>query len=79
VEAALQNELRLLQAGIHRSQQRLQVLETQYGLSTDEFLRRYENNQLDETLEFAEWIGEHRLLERLQEKAQTLQEVQFAD
>lgn len=79
VEAALQNELRLLQAGIRRSQQRLQKLEARYGLSTDEFLQRYENNQIEETLEFSEWIGEYRMLERLKEKAQALQEVEFAD
>jgi hypothetical protein len=79
VEAALQNELRLLQVGIRRSQQKLQELEARYGFSTEEFLQNYENNELDETLEFAEWIGEHRLLERLQEKVQTLREVQFAD
>jgi len=79
VEAALQNELRLLQAGIRRTQQRLQELEARHGLSTDEFLQRYENNQIEETLEFSEWIGEYRMLERLKEKAQALQEVEFAD
>ena len=79
VEAALHNELRLLEAGIRRSQQKLQEFQARYELTTEEFLRRYENNQLEETLEFADWIGEYRLLERLQEKAQTLREVQFAD
>jgi len=79
VEAALQNELRLLEAGIRRSQQKLQEMESRHGMLTEDFLRRYENNQLEETLEFAEWIGEHHLLTRLQEKAQTLLEVQFAD
>ena len=79
VEAALQNEIRLLQAGIHRCQQKLQEFEAQYGLATAEFVRRYENDQLEETLELAEWIGEYRLLARLLEKAQILQEVQFAD
>ena len=79
VEAALQNEHRILQAGIRRSQQRLQELEIRYGLSTDEFLQRYEDNQIEEALEFSEWIGEYRMLERLKEKAQALQEVEFAD
>jgi hypothetical protein len=79
VEAALANELRLLEAGIRRSQLKLRELENRYGLSTKDFLPRYENNQLEENLEFAEWIGEYRLLERLQEKAQTLREVRFAD
>jgi len=79
IEAALQNELRLLQAGIRRTEGRLQAFEMEYALSSQEFLRRYENDELPETLEFAEWIGEHRLLERLREKAETLQEIHFAD
>jgi hypothetical protein len=79
VQAALQNELRVLEAGIRRSQERLQEMETRYGFSTSDFIRRFENDELQETLEFAEWVGEYRLCARLQEKAQTLHEVQFAD
>lgn len=79
VEAALHNELRLLEAGIRRTQQKLQELEARYGVSTAEFRRRYENNEQEETLEFTEWIGESRLLERLQEKADTLREIRVAN
>ncbi|MFQ5865994.1 MAG: hypothetical protein ACE5IW_12270 [bacterium] len=78
VEAALENELRLLESGIRRSQQRLEEFEEKFGLSTEEFMKRYENDQLDETLEFSEWIGEYRLSERLEEKAETLREIHFA-
>jgi hypothetical protein len=79
VEAALHNELRLLQAGIRRTEQRLHTFETKYGLSSAEFLQSYENDELQETIDFAEWIGEHRLLERLREKADTLQEIRIAN
>jgi hypothetical protein len=78
VEAAIRNEVRLLQAGIRRTEQRLRAFEVQYGLISQEFLQRYENDELPETLDFAEWIGEYRLLERLREKADTLQEIRFA-
>lgn len=79
VEAALRNELRLLQTGIQRSEQKLQQWEARYGLPTLEFVRRYENDQFEETLELAEWVGEHRLMTRLLEKVQILQEVKFAN
>ena len=79
VEGALQNELRLLEAGIRRSEQRLQEFEARYGLSTVDFVQRYENDELDETLEFAEWVGEYRLRERLLEKASALRAIRFAD
>jgi len=79
VEGALQNELRLLEAGIRRSEQRLQEVEARYGLSTADFIQRYENDELEETLEFAEWIGEYRLKERLLEKADILRAIRFAN
>ena len=79
VEAALHNELRLVQAGIRRTEQRLQTFETQYTLSTRTFLRRYENDELPETLDFAKWVGEYRLRERLRDKATLLQEIRMAD
>lgn len=68
VEGALRNELRLLKAGIRRTEQRVQEFETRYGMISDEFLQRFENDELEETLTFAEWIGECRLLIRLREK-----------
>ena len=79
VEAAIQNELRLLAAGIRRTERRLRGFEEKYGLATAEFLQQYENDKLEETLDFDEWIGEWRLLERLQDNASTLQEIQFAN
>jgi hypothetical protein len=56
VEAALANELRLLEAGIRRTEHRLHELEARYQLSTEEFVRRFEDDEFGETLEFAEWI-----------------------
>lgn len=79
VESALSNELRVIQAGIRRTEQRLKAFESQYGLSSQEFLHRYENDEFAETLDFAEWVGEYRLLERLHEKAETLREIRFAN
>jgi len=79
IEGAIHNELGLLQSGIRRTERRLQAFEKQYSLSTEEFLRRYENDELPETLDYAEWVGEYRLLERMREKADTLQEIRFAN
>jgi len=79
VEAALTNEARLLEAGIRRTEQRLRDFEKERQMTTAEFVARYENNELPETLESAEWIGEHRLLARLREKADVLRGVRFAD
>ncbi|MCK4487016.1 MAG: hypothetical protein KAU38_09670 [Desulfobacterales bacterium] len=79
VEAALENELRLLEAGIRQTEQRLRKFEEKYHLSAQEFVSRYENDELEETMDFAEWIGEFRLLERLRDKAETLRDIRFAN
>jgi arginase family enzyme len=78
VEGALANEARLLQAGIARTETRLREFEAERQLSTAEFLRRYQDDVIAETLELAEWIGEARLLERMQQKLAVLQDIQIA-
>lgn len=78
VKAALENELRLLEAGIRQTKQSLQKFEEKYHMSTQDFFSGYQNDELRETLEFAEWIGEYRLLERLKEKADILRDIRFA-
>ena len=45
----------LLEAGIRRTEERLNDFETKFNLLTAEFIRRFENDEFEETLEFAEW------------------------
>ena len=78
IQAALMNEARLLEAGKRQTERRLVKYEAEYQMSTREFVRRFESNELDETLELIEWIGEYRMLKRLQEKIEILQGIQFA-
>mgnify|MGYP001575352892 FL=1 len=79
VEAALINQLKLLKAGVHRTEKRIREFEEKHRLLTKEFVNRFENDEFEETLEFAEWIGEYRLLKKLQKKIGILQEVHFAN
>ena len=77
VEAALANQLRLLQAGIRQTEERLKKFENQFQMNTQDFISRYENDEIEETLDKGEWIGEARLLKRLQEKAETIRDIRF--
>jgi len=79
VQSALANELRLLDAGIQQTEERLKAFENKFQLTTAEFIPRFESNQIAETVELAEWVGEHRLLERLREKAEVLRGIEFAN
>jgi len=78
VESALKNELRLIEAGIRQTQHRLDGFETKFQMKTHDFITSYENDKLEESMEYMEWVGESRLLERLNEKADTLRNIRFA-
>ena len=77
VEAALENELRLIEAGIKQTEQHLKKFEEKYQLNTQDFVINYENDQFEESMDFIEWIGESKLLKRLLEKADTLRSISF--
>jgi len=68
IEAALTNQTKLLKAGLRRTEERIREFEERYRILTQEFLTRFENDEFEETSEFAEWIGEYRLLKKLQQK-----------
>lgn len=68
VESALAREAGLLEVAIRQTEARLHAFEAQYQMSTDEFLRRFANDEIAETLDLDEWIGESRLLDRLFQK-----------
>ena len=77
VEAALANELRLTEAGVKQAENKVHEFEKRYRMSSKEFITRYENDEIEENLDLTEWIGELRLLERLQEKMETLRDIRF--
>lgn len=77
VEAALANELRLIQAAIRQSEERLRIFEETYDMTTTDFVARFEDDELEETLDLVEWIGEYRLLIHLQYKAETYQGIEI--
>jgi hypothetical protein len=77
VEGVLAAALRDLELGIQSTEQRLQVFEQKYKMSTSEFVQRYENDEIEETLELGEWIGEYRMLKDLQDDIIQLRDIEF--
>jgi predicted N-acyltransferase len=57
VEAALNIELRMLEAAIQRTEKKIRGYETVHDMSSAHFVQRFENDDLPESLEFAEWMG----------------------
>lgn len=77
IEAALRAELRMLELSVQRTSQRLQAFEAQYGLTSDEFERRFNTGEIEESLDFIEWAGEIKTARLLEAQRQALQGVQL--
>ncbi len=81
IEEALSKRIASLKDGIRRTEERLQEFESKYQMSTEEFLRRFENDELQHRLdmEFDEWVGESRMLKMLDDKVNKLRGVEFVN
>ncbi|MBE9215061.1 hypothetical protein IQ247_20740 [Plectonema cf. radiosum LEGE 06105] len=79
IQSALSERLYSIEAGIKRTEERLQEFENKYQLSTEEFLIRFNNDQLTHNFDFDEWIGESRMLAHLQETREAVEEVKFVN
>lgn len=79
VEAALHNEVRLLEAGLRQTQHRLRTFEVTHGMATVDFVQKYADNDLPETLDTIEWLGEYRMAQRIQAKIDALKGIRFAN
>jgi hypothetical protein len=79
IQSALSERLQSLEVGIKRTEERIKEFETQYQLSTEEFLRRFNNDELEHNFDFDEWIGEAKMLEHLQQKKKAIEEVEFVN
>lgn len=77
METNLQNELLLLEAGIRKTAFNLAKFEEKYGMQTSHFITAFENDEIEETIDIAEWVGEYRMLTRLKEKSTLLRKTQI--
>ncbi len=54
-------------------QRRLKRFEEEFGMDSEVFYSKLHNAELSERIEYAEWAGEHEMLQRLQQQRATLQ------
>ena len=73
LEAAIRSELQMLELSLDRTAERLCTFETQYGLTSEEFMHRFETGALDESLDYIEWAGEIKTYQLLQTQQRALQ------
>ena len=73
LEAAIRSELHMLDLSLDRTAERLRTFETQYGLTSEAFMHRFEAGELDESLDYIEWAGEIKTYQLLQTQQRALQ------
>jgi hypothetical protein len=60
--------LQRLELSMQAVQRRLKRFEEEFGMDSEQFYRRLQNAELSERLEYAEWAGEHEMLQRLRKQ-----------
>ena len=75
IRSAVANELRLLEAGLRRTQARLRAFEQQHQMTTTEFIARYARNDIPENLDTIEWLGEHRMAQSTEAQMDALRAI----
>lgn len=77
VEVAIQNQLKTLQHGIHRTKERIAEFEKQIGISSEEFEKKLQTNEIEETIEVIDWNMEITALRLLERQYQSLSEAKI--
>ena len=54
-------------------QRRLKRFEEEFGMDSEAFYAKMQNAELDERVEYAEWAGEHEVLQRLKSQKAELE------
>jgi hypothetical protein len=75
--SAVENELKIIRAGIGRTEKELSLFEKMFGMETAAFYEQYRNGYAGDAPEHIRWAGEYETLERLRQDYEELREVEF--
>lgn len=70
--ATLRAYLKRLEENIRLVERRLKRFEEEFGMDSEVFYAKLQNAELDEQIEYAEWAGEHEVLQRLKQQRDDL-------
>jgi hypothetical protein len=77
VGLALENQLRVLTAGITKTKRKLSALEKENGMESSVFYERYEEGKLGDDLKYIRWAGDYETLKKLEKDYQDLQGIEL--
>ncbi len=73
LESAIRNQLKLLKTSIKRTEIKIKSFEQKYNMSTEQFMQKIREGMDDDNLDYVEWIGERKILKRLEEEYKELE------
>lgn len=69
---SLRQYLQRLEDNIRAVERRLRRFEEEFGMDSEVFFSKLQNAELDERVEYTEWVGEHEMLQRLRDQRDAL-------
>lgn len=75
--SAVDAQAKMLALGMQRTRERLQSFERRFDMSSAIFERRFSARELEESLDFIEWLGEIRTLRLLEDQRRALEALQI--
>jgi predicted DNA-binding protein YlxM (UPF0122 family) len=79
IKSALSERLEAIEQAIKETEKHLQEFENKYQLSTVEILKRFNNDELQHSFDFDDWLGEAWLWETLKRKQEIIKETEFVN
>ena len=74
LETALDREAKLLDYSIERTREALAPFEARYHMTTDEFERKFNAREIEETLDYLDWWMELEALRHLEAQRNAIKE-----
>jgi hypothetical protein len=77
VEAAIRNQIKVLQHGVQRTKEKIAEFEKRTGMSSVEFEQKLQADEIAETIETIDWNMELATLRLLESQYQSLSEAEI--
>jgi hypothetical protein len=80
IQSAIESEINRLTLALELARQRLNPFERKYGVTSEHFITEMAAEDLEGADdEYIDWAGEYRLMQRLQDRLERLQGVEYGD
>jgi len=77
VKESVSRELSIVEGKLDRFSERLEVFESDYGMSSREFIEQFESGELGDDEDFFEWKAVYQSVQRLRDRKERLEKAEI--